>query len=116
MTEIVYQLYDDDVNPYFPPRRMGYAVLSLSGVPKDKTVTDWLPILPNADGDVVTGDIRASVYISKPKKPGFELMLLFAGIFLTSVSLGLGFYLWKSSKQQQPVISNSVQMPNYPKP
>lgn len=91
---------------------MGFATLSLAGLGDDKTYTDWLPLVPNLEGDQVSGDVQASIYISKPKQPGFELVLLFAGVFLTSVSLGLAFYVWKTSKQLQQQ-KQSVQMSNF---
>jgi hypothetical protein len=56
--------------------------------------------VPNIEGDDVTGQVEVSVYLSKPKEPGFELLLLFAGVFLTCVSLGLGYYVWKTSKKE----------------
>jgi len=100
--EVIFQLYDDDPNPYMPPRRMGYAAYDLSTMPTSQTMDTWLTLVPNMEGDYVSGQIHVTLYLTAPRKPGYELVLLFAGVFLTSVSLGLGFYVWRSQKTQKP--------------
>jgi len=108
ITTAIYQLYDENPNSYFPPRRMGYVTYDLTTLNQDDTITVWLTLLPNIQGDTVTGSIQVSLYLSSPTQPSYEILLLFAGIFLTSISLGIGFYIWRSGKKEEKILKNSL--------
>jgi len=104
--QIVYQLYDDDMNPYYPPRRMGIAILNLQNVQPGVTHTQWLPLSPNLVGDSATGDIKVSVLIQFPKKFNYEeFLLILTGVILTTIGLIMGFYEWRNMNIEKPLCS-----------
>jgi len=98
-SSITYQIYDDNSNPSFPPRRMGYATLSLSNITTDVMFEAWLSLQPNLEGDTTSGSVQVSVLLFSPKQVnGFMLSLFIGGFLLTIVSVFCGVYLWKSGE------------------
>jgi hypothetical protein len=91
-------MYDDDTNPNFPPRRMGVAEIDFTEVEQQSDDTPrWLPLQPNLEGDDVSGSIKVSIKISKNSMASWQFFVVAAGILITSVSLFMGFYTWRSA-------------------
>lgn len=96
---VVYQLYDDDMNPSFPSRRMGLVTLEIKEFEKDKLYEKWLELTPNLEGDPMSGKILVEWILKTSQQSSFGLLILVTGIFLTSFSLLFGYYLSKRERQ-----------------
>ncbi len=66
LTRVIFQLYDDDMNPYFPPRRMGIALIPFDdSLQPGKVQERWLDLQPNLEGDNVTGAVKVRSFFRR---------------------------------------------------
>jgi hypothetical protein len=98
VVKIVFHLYDD--NHDSSPKSIGLATVSRFSLEEDKHTEQWLTLVPNQDRDSVSGNLKIGLMISSPRSPSYEVAILLAGVFLTAVSLFMGFYTWRSYEKK----------------
>jgi len=95
--KIVYQIWDNQSNSD-PPLRIGVCYLYLSTITPDMPKDEWLTLVPNLEGDQVSGELHVNASVQQAPGPGYELAVLCVGVLLTAISLFAGFYVWKTKK------------------
>jgi len=95
--KIVYQVWDNQSNSD-PPLRIGVCYLYLDTVTPEMPRDEWLTLVPNLEGDQVSGELHVTASVQQSQGPGYELAVLCVGVLLTAISLFAGFYVWKIKK------------------
>lgn len=67
----------------------------------DVTYEQYITLEAALAGDTPQGTLHAKLRLSAPSDPGYELAVLAIGVFLTTIGLCWGFYVWRASKIQE---------------
>jgi len=93
--KVIFQIYDD--NHDSSPKSIGLATLQLDRLSEDSLEQEELKLVPAQSNDSVSGSIKVALLLAGRKTPTYEVAILLAGVFLTAVSMVLGFYTWRAN-------------------
>jgi hypothetical protein len=106
MDKITFLVWDQGGSS-FAPRRMGKATLTPVSEDDGVTYQAWLLLDSILPGDTAGGSLNVEYSETAGGTPTYELALLAFGVFLTTISLCWGFYVWRAEKMVMPTTSNN---------
>jgi len=109
--KVYYQVYDQSQDSgVFSSRRMGYTSISMDSLQEGHEQNLWLSLIPNIEGDTVSGSVNVTILFNSAKRPTFELALLIVGVLFSFGSLIAGFYSWKGQTKPNNTSPTIVQI------
>lgn len=89
---------------------MGYTSISMDSLQEGHEQNLWLSLIPNIEGDTVSGSVNVTILFNSAKRPTFELALLIVGVLFSFGSLIAGFYSWKGQTKPNNTSPTIVQI------
>ena len=84
---------------------MGKAELSVEGFSDGIVYEEWIQLQSVLTGDYSQGALHVQVSLTSAPNPVYQLTLLTLGVFLTTIGLCWGFYVWRADKIAQQASS-----------